>query len=77
MGVIITINFHKNGQLVRTVTQIDSKLVNLAIGQTMCFDHQSIFECLGGKIVDIQHVVFLGDEMPLTYVDVDCDVAVN
>lgn len=66
----MAIEFKRGDEILRTVT-LNEPLHNLAVGQRMAFDHPQMKECLSGRIINIQHVVFLGSEKPLTYVDVE------
>jgi hypothetical protein len=56
----------------RTVV-LRNTIPNVTVGQRFCFDHPTLTECLSGKVANIQHAVFLGDEKPVTYIDVECE----
>lgn len=64
------IEFKKDGRLVRSTSTIHH-FPSAAVGQTMTFDHPITSQCVTGTITKIHHVVFLGDEVPLTYIDVE------
>lgn len=64
------IEFRRNGEHVRTVNTTHT-IVNIAVGQELYFDHQTLERGLLGIVTKISHVVFLGDDLPLTYVDVE------
>ncbi len=66
------IEFYRGGVLERTVIKTYG-IPNLQLGQTMTFDHSTLHFCLRGSIVKISHVIFLVDEPPITYVDVQID----
>lgn len=66
------IEFYSQEKLVHT-TILLSPIPNLAVGQIMVLDHPIMDRGLKGKITNIQHVVYLGNEAPITYVDVTVD----
>lgn len=68
----MSIEFNKNEVTRRTVV-LKECLPNLAVGQDIFFDHPSAKECLSGTITRISHAVFLADEPPLTYVNVEVE----
>lgn len=69
------IDFYLRANHVRTVNT-SYVIPNLQVGQYITFDHPIMNKSLLGKIAKITHVVFLGDEPPLTYVDVQLDETV-
>lgn len=68
---IIDFNFN-DGTPLRTVT-VNHTIPNMAVDQYMTFDHPSMTKSCSGKITKISHVVYLGNELPLTYVDVEAE----
>lgn len=64
------IEFHEGAEILRTVTLTET-LPNVAVGQTIVFDHPSLRMGLTAKVTKISHTVFLGADPPLTYIDVD------
>lgn len=64
------IDFRKDGGLARSVS-VNHTIPNVAVGQSFAFDHPSMLHGLVGTVTRISHVVFLGDEPPLTYIDVE------
>lgn len=64
------VNFFSAGLSVRTV-DLNWTLPNVAVGQWISFDHPQLGKCIGGEVMNINHVVFLDSKTkPVTYIDV-------
>lgn len=63
------VNFYKGDEIVRTVSNTH-EIQNVVVGQAFIFDHPSMSQGLSGVVYDISHVVFLGNEAPVTYIEV-------
>lgn len=69
-----SINFFSAGLSVRTV-ELCWTLPNVTVGQWISFDHPQLRKCIGGEVMNINHVVFLDPKTkPVTYIDVKMDI---
>jgi hypothetical protein len=63
------VDFRKGANVVMTYST-PLTIPNVVLGQLFTFDHPTTARCLHGIVTKISHVVFLGREEPLTYIDV-------
>lgn len=62
------VEFYNGGELIRSVSLTHE--LNVLVGEEISFDHPSLNQCLHGRVTKRNHVVFLAEGTPLTYIDV-------